>query len=434
MSNELLWLSAIGITDQFVHERVGQEHYALDVARHSELVLARNAADAAEALTTRHVDENGKAVEVPVASGGKRGVRLVCEQEYRFMLYRHWSLYDAMLHSAYVASRLTTWTERGENKLRGLFASMGIPLVQVQQKWCYMSDSVKRSLRPKLEEWASRVGLGEFSYESFVKVTAYRTQIAAADVVYAVAALLESGSARAPADTAQAGAGDDSGGGGSGARVADENSAAAGNAAGSGGGGNGSGDAPADGLPGAEQQPPQGKEAKWQLAFWRAYDALGAHSADEPELAAGLEMATRLQRAVVETAKLVIENKRVQPSGRFVKVSLGECPALHLFLESPMALSRLALFVADSLRDSGRRSKPVVISAPDALAKKHLIVAVTGSARFGDVRKNAFHSLFEKAAREMQAHFSQERFNTATVEVASSDVSVFFAHLATFAP
>jgi cell division control protein 45 len=45
--------------------------------------------------------------------------------ELRFMLFRHWTLYDAMLHSGYVAGRLGIWKERGRKKLQGLLAKMG---------------------------------------------------------------------------------------------------------------------------------------------------------------------------------------------------------------------------------------------------------------------------------------------------------------------
>ena len=38
--------------------------------------------------------------------------------EYRFFLYRHWSLYDAMYHSPYVAAKLNVWTHQGTNKLQ----------------------------------------------------------------------------------------------------------------------------------------------------------------------------------------------------------------------------------------------------------------------------------------------------------------------------
>ena len=33
--------------------------------------------------------------------------------EYRFFLHRHWSLYDAMFHSPYIASKLRAWNQQG---------------------------------------------------------------------------------------------------------------------------------------------------------------------------------------------------------------------------------------------------------------------------------------------------------------------------------
>ena len=45
--------------------------------------------------------------------------------ELRFMLFRHWNLYDSMYHSSYVASRLGIWKERGRKRLTGLLAKMG---------------------------------------------------------------------------------------------------------------------------------------------------------------------------------------------------------------------------------------------------------------------------------------------------------------------
>jgi cell division control protein 45 len=45
--------------------------------------------------------------------------------ELRFMLFRHWNIYDAMFHSGYVASKLGIWKERGRKRLTGLLAKMG---------------------------------------------------------------------------------------------------------------------------------------------------------------------------------------------------------------------------------------------------------------------------------------------------------------------
>lgn len=46
-------------------------------------------------------------------------------EELRFMLCRHWTLYDAMLHSSYVAGKLGIWKEKGRSRLTGLLAKMG---------------------------------------------------------------------------------------------------------------------------------------------------------------------------------------------------------------------------------------------------------------------------------------------------------------------
>jgi cell division control protein 45 len=46
-------------------------------------------------------------------------------EELRFMMFRHWNLYDAMYHSSYVASKLGIWKERGRKRLTGLLAKMG---------------------------------------------------------------------------------------------------------------------------------------------------------------------------------------------------------------------------------------------------------------------------------------------------------------------
>jgi cell division control protein 45 len=49
-------------------------------------------------------------------------------EELRFMLFRHWNLYDAMYHSSYVASKLGIWKEKGRKRLTGLLAKMGYAL------------------------------------------------------------------------------------------------------------------------------------------------------------------------------------------------------------------------------------------------------------------------------------------------------------------
>lgn len=56
--------------------------------------------------------------------------RIAVDFEYQFMLYRHWSLYEAMLHSPYVASKLLLWWAHGRQRLDELLAKMGFSLAQ----------------------------------------------------------------------------------------------------------------------------------------------------------------------------------------------------------------------------------------------------------------------------------------------------------------
>lgn len=45
--------------------------------------------------------------------------------DLRLVLFRHWSLYDSMLHSRFMASKLGVWKERGRTQLLHLLAKMG---------------------------------------------------------------------------------------------------------------------------------------------------------------------------------------------------------------------------------------------------------------------------------------------------------------------
>ena len=46
-------------------------------------------------------------------------------EELLFPLYRHWTLFESMYHSPYIASKLGTWNDKGRQRLQGLLAKMG---------------------------------------------------------------------------------------------------------------------------------------------------------------------------------------------------------------------------------------------------------------------------------------------------------------------
>lgn len=52
--------------------------------------------------------------------------------DFRFMLLRHWSLYESLLHSSYVAVRLQTWASKGRTTIEDMLTAMGLPLQQAK--------------------------------------------------------------------------------------------------------------------------------------------------------------------------------------------------------------------------------------------------------------------------------------------------------------
>ena len=108
--NDLLWLAILGLTYQYVTSRISRIVYDKYYTIYESEVRRLNADIPNANMGARSPDDNS--------------IRIV--EELRFTLWRHWNLYDAMLHSGYVASKLGIWREKGRKKLHGLLAKMGL--------------------------------------------------------------------------------------------------------------------------------------------------------------------------------------------------------------------------------------------------------------------------------------------------------------------
>ena len=56
--------------------------------------------------------------------------------DFRFPLMRHWTVYDSIVHSRYVAVRLHTWQEKGKDKVKELLVRMGLSQRDCQADYC----------------------------------------------------------------------------------------------------------------------------------------------------------------------------------------------------------------------------------------------------------------------------------------------------------
>lgn len=105
--NDLLWYAILGVTYQYVAARIDRQAYD----SYHELFLD-------EVVRLNHIPLGARAPNPDDRS-------ITRSDELRFMLFRHWNLYDAMLHSGYVAGRMGIWREKGRKRLQGLLAKMG---------------------------------------------------------------------------------------------------------------------------------------------------------------------------------------------------------------------------------------------------------------------------------------------------------------------
>ncbi|KAF8758936.1 hypothetical protein RHS01_02539 [Rhizoctonia solani] len=176
--NETLWLAIVALTYQYISARISRDDYDYWQVVYADEVARLNPRVDLSASAALHADDTG--------------IRSC--QELRFTLYRHWTLYDSMYHSPYVAGKMNIWKERGRRNLAAMFAKMGISLQEGQQAYSHMDRNFRKDLPDLLETIAPEYGMVELQYPSFVRAYGFLTQpFAAADCVEAVSALLDAG-------------------------------------------------------------------------------------------------------------------------------------------------------------------------------------------------------------------------------------------------
>jgi cell division control protein 45 len=368
--NELLWLSILGLTDQFVHERVEYERYTEQAQLLQDEVAGLNQDGLDEQVEVKDADSG---LMVPVRQHLSSRMKLDAVQELRVTLMRQWSLYEALYHSSYIATRLGLYKQDGRQKLDLWLARMGVPLEECKQEFAYMRKEFKDELFDNMEKFGPEFGLYHLTYPSFRRVTQYTTQLAAADLVTCVTATLE------------------------------------------------------DALHSADE--PADEFDRGGAAFAAARDTLCNGGAKECILRESLDRAKEVTRLLVAQGHAIITQRMYDNLGDFYQVVLQPGGESSRFLHQ-QTLTKLALFVADALCEGNvrqnRDAKPLVLAVPDSAKGTHLVVAVLGSSRYwkGSGR-NAFGNAFHLAATSEKAHIAHDGFESSVCKIASGDLKNF---------
>ncbi|XP_062204230.1 uncharacterized protein LOC133906368 [Phragmites australis] len=361
-TNELLWLACVSLTDQFVHERITNERYQAAVMELEQYINGSGNLDPSGVGSVVTL-KDGTKIRAPETS------RIAYEDEPRLMLLREWSLFDSMLCSSYVATKLKTWSDNGLKKLKLLLARMGFPLADCQKNFQYMSMEVKRKMRDEFDRFLPEYGLTEFYYRSFLRVHGYRSKVSAADVVYGVTALLES----------------------------------------------------------LNSESKDSKEPSAAEQFWVAYAALSLSNVDQ--LRKGMQSAIEIQRAILrQGSSAITKTGFIRSAKKFRWVKLDD-PVDTNKLCHPQALTKFCFFLMDALKERGARMKPLICACLAKEPEKVLVVGVCGKPRLGAVQGNAFGNAFRSAAEEIGADYFHDMFESSWIVLDVVAISSFMIRL-----
>ncbi len=184
-NNDLLWYTITGVTDLYLRKSLVERDYLelLSILKKTQELLNPNAfiadSSAIKALSDKTVLINSDGI-------------INFENDMKFVLMRHWTLYSSMLHSDFVASRLSAWREKGRKQLELLLARMGFPLNQCKTDYSAMDLEYRELLSIQLEKFAEEFNVQKYSFPSFARDYGYLLKVSAADCVHALRSIIES--------------------------------------------------------------------------------------------------------------------------------------------------------------------------------------------------------------------------------------------------
>ncbi|KAL9609246.1 MAG: hypothetical protein Q9167_005965 [Letrouitia subvulpina] len=341
---------------------------------------------------TRHEIARAEASGViPTTARSPTDTSIRLSPEPRFLMIRHWSLYDSMLHSPYLAARLHIWSDVGRKRLHKLLAKMGVSLSQCRQSYTHMDMDLKRSLRQRLLTYAPMYGLdglvpppagGGRGREGwgFVRSWGWKACLSAADVGVIIGAILEVGKSGVPLDAT------------------------------------GKPYDPRRTKRDVVDEDGKAESEAWLERFWEAYDALGNIEA----LKYALPTAQHLHRAILRTGTSLIEKRQIRHLRAFRMAVVKEGPDVQLFTH-PGALTKLALWIGEAIAEQekeqrgkigkGGKGTPLVVAGLNESRGVYVVVGTGGGGGVVDIamQQKRKDKIEEKARRKEVKLAEKER-------------------------
>lgn len=313
---------------------------------------------------------------IPTSARSATDTAIRLSPEPRFLLLRHWSLYESMLHSPYLSAKLHIWSDAGQKRLAKLLAKMGVSLTECKQRYTHMDMELKRGLRERLLKFAPQYGLdGLVPPKSstgdpkdgwgFVRCWGWKACLSAIDAGVVLGAILEVGDVKSLNQSAL----DSS---------------------------NFVGTSDHTEMQTSTQEEQDLAQEHITSRFWTAYDALG----NIDLLVEHITTAQHLHRAILRTGTALIEKRQIRHLRAFRMAVVKEGPDVHLFTH-PGALTKLALWIAEAIVElNGTKGKSkgseLVMAGLDDSRGLYVVVGLGGS---GGTTQSAKSRLQKREAR-----------------------------------
>ncbi|KAF2449531.1 CDC45-like protein [Karstenula rhodostoma CBS 690.94] len=398
--NDLLWNAIVGVSSLELYGRTGSGVglNPLSAAGGSagwngdrgerirsvlrDEVRRLNPIDIKDLAREATMGDSTAAIPTSARSATDKSIRL--SPEPRFLLLRHWSLYESMQHSPYLSARLHLWNDSGRRRLDKLLAKMGVSLAQCKQYYTHMDMDLKRGLRERLLKFAPMYGLdglvppaprGGDSKDGwgFVRCWGWKACLSAIDTGVILGAILEVGDAKSLSAS----------------------SLDSSNFVGT--------------QDHSEQALDSATEAQDRITarFYTAYDAL----ADIDTLTAHISTAQHLHKAILRTGTALIEKRQIRHLKAFRMAVVKEGPDVQLFTH-PGALTKLALWIAEAIVElngtKGRnRGSELVMAGLDERQGRYVVVGLGGG--------GATESAKERIAKREKKNREREQKKAAKV-------------------
>lgn len=367
-SLDLLWLWIVGLTDQLLHKKIDRVEYEGKISTCINEVVS-HPSNIYKAPSRIEDEESGFEIQTeqkPVSS------LFIEHKDLRIMLYRHWSLYDSLYHSNYIASKLGIWKEPGKNKLNEILAQIGIPLQECKQQYRFMKSQFKATLREKLPIIGNQYEIEDLFITTCVRQYSRKRQYSASDVVYAVSALFE--------------------------------------------------------YPGLLDDTDEEVtlQDKWLRNFWAAHDAL----LEETKLEKGVKLAIEQQKAIIQQGTALIEKKAISPASEFRYAIISSDSINQIkFFHHPLAIKKLNCFIQEAYQSlrANIRPKPMVLCVFNSSRNTYFVCGVISKLQ----DKNDFGWRFHEAAEAVQADFRRDFFEDTYIEVKKEHFQAFIERLTT---